>query len=202
MLHHHPEHISAYSLTIEENTVFGNWQRKGKLQTLDDDHAARQLELLVEILAANGYEQYEVSNFARNGSIAQHNTNYWKQQKYLGIGPSAHSFNGVSRQFNISNNNRYIKSIQSGSIPFTLEVLSREDKINEYLLTTLRTKWGSNLLWLKEELQYSLLEENSKYIEQLMDTKLATYRDHHLILTRKGMMMADRIASDLFVIRS
>ncbi len=198
----HPEHISAYALTIEAKTVFGNWQKKGKFDAMPDDHAAHQLEILVSTLASHGYEQYEVSNFAKKGFTAVHNTNYWRQEKYLGIGPSAHSFNKDSRQYNVSNNTGYSKAIESGVIPFTLETLSREDKINDYILTTLRTQWGVNLQWLNFELQYDLRKENSKYIEQLIESTLAIINDHHLILTKKGMMLADKIASDLFVIAS
>lgn len=199
LLELNPEHISAYSLTIEEKTVFGNWQKNGKLNPMEDDHAAQQLEILVSVLADYGYEQYEVSNFAKPNFIAVHNTNYWKQEKYLGIGPSAHSFNGVSRQFNVPNNAKYIQTIESGVIPFTLETLSKEDLINEYVLTTLRTKWGSNMKRLQEEFGYDLQNENSQYIEQLLNTDLAILQNHFLILTRKGMMLGDKIASDLFV---
>lgn len=200
LLEFNPEHISAYSLTIEEKTVFGKWQKSGRLNPMAEDQAAQQLEVLVSILAEHGYEQYEISNFARANFMAVHNTNYWKQQKYLGVGPGAHSFNGVSRQFNISNNAKYLQAIESGTIPFTLETLSREDRINEYLLTTLRTKWGSDLKWMQEVFEYELLKENSKYIEQLLTAGLAIQQDHFLILTKKGMMLGDKIASDLFVI--
>jgi oxygen-independent coproporphyrinogen-3 oxidase len=200
MLELNPEHISAYSLTIEEKTVFGNWQKTGKLNPMEDDLAAQQLEILVSILGDNGYEQYEVSNFAKPNFMAIHNTNYWKQKKYLGVGPSAHSFNGVSRQFNVSNNAKYLQAIESGMIPLTFEKLSREDRINEYVLTTLRTKWGSDLAWIKEEFAYDLLAKNSKYIEQLLHSELALLNDHYLILTKKGLMLGDKIASDLFVI--
>lgn len=200
MLELGPEHISAYSLTIEEKTVFGNWLKNGKLNPMEDDLAGQQLEILVDMLTDQGYEQYEVSNFAKPKYQAIHNTNYWKQEKYLGVGPSAHSFNTVSRQFNVSNNAKYLQAIESGVVPFTLEMLSKEDRINEYVLTTLRTKWGSNLKWIKEEFAYDLHERNSQYIEQLLESGLATLQDHFLILTKKGMMLGDKIASDLFLI--
>ncbi|MFC0183923.1 radical SAM family heme chaperone HemW [Pseudarcicella hirudinis] len=104
-------HISAYSLTIEPQTVFGKWLKQGKIQAIDDEFAARQFEMLIDTLAAKGYEQYEISNFASESLYSRHNTSYWKQEEYLGVGPSAHSFNGSSRQYNISNNALYVKSI-------------------------------------------------------------------------------------------
>lgn len=140
-----PNHISSYSLTIEEKTVFGKWSSKGTLNAVSDDIAAVQFETLMTILEKEGFDHYEISNFARPGFQSQHNSSYWRQQKYLGIGPSAHSYNGESRQFNISNNTAYQKAIQTGKIPFEREVLTVEDRINEYLLTGLRTSWGCDL---------------------------------------------------------
>jgi oxygen-independent coproporphyrinogen-3 oxidase len=193
-----PEHISAYSLTIEEKTVFGKWSATGKLGTVPDETAAHQMETLVTLLDKNGYEQYEISNFCKPGFQAVHNSNYWKQEHYLGVGPSAHSYNGLTRQNNVSNNHLYIKSITDGRLPFEREVLTREEKINEYLLTTLRTSWGCDLQKLKISFQYDLFELSSKYIEELIQNGLATLSGNNLRLTRRGMMVADKISSDLF----
>jgi len=195
----HPEHISSYSLTIEEKTVFGRWASKGKLAPVHDDHAASQLECLVTMLESAGFEQYEVSNFARPGFQSQHNSSYWKREKYLGLGPSAHSYNRESRQFNIANNHLYLKGLQSGSIPFTLEVLTQEDKVNDYLLTTLRTSWGADLAKLRDEFGYDLTSRHAAYLENLVSKKLATQQDHKLILTKSGLLLADKISSDLFI---
>ncbi|MEJ7646030.1 MAG: radical SAM family heme chaperone HemW [Chryseolinea sp.] len=195
-----PQHISAYSLTVEEKTVFGRWAKQGKFRSVDDDHAATQLQLLVEMLALGGYEQYEVSNFCRPGFISIHNSNYWNDRKYLGIGPSAHSYNGVSRQHNASNNQFYIKSIRDKVIPATVEVLSREDKINEYLLTSLRTSWGVDLSRLRNEHGLDLEVDQEKYLSDLRANGLATIQEKRFILTMKGKLLADRIASDLFVL--
>jgi len=197
-----PEHISCYSLTIEEKTVFGRWAASGKLSPAADEVAARHLELLMERLTKAGYEHYEISNFARPGFYSRHNTSYWQQHQYLGIGPSAHSYNGVSRQFNISNNHLYIKSLQQGVVPFEKEVLSREDLINEYLLTSLRTHWGANVLTLKEHYAYDVLAEDGEYIQSLLEQHLAILKGEHLVLTNKGKLLADKISSDLFILPS
>jgi oxygen-independent coproporphyrinogen III oxidase len=195
-----PDHISSYSLTIEEKTAFGRWAASGKLKVMDDEFAAAQLIMLVDTLEKNGFEQYEVSNFALTGFQSQHNSSYWRQQKYLGIGPSAHSYNGVSRQFNISNNHLYLKSIEKNSIPATLEVLTQAEMINDYLLTTLRTSWGANLRTLKENFKYNLMDEHELYIKSLAAKGLAQIENGTLILTKAGKLFADKIASDLFVI--
>ena len=170
------------------------------MQPVDDDISARQLALLIDILETANYEQYEVSNFSKPGFQSRHNSNYWKNEKYLGIGPSAHSYNGESRQYNISNNAMYLRSIQQQKIPFTLEVLTRQDKINEYLLTTLRTSWGADLKILREKFLFDPVTENSDYIQTLQLEGLIMVKDDILILTRKGRFLADKIASDLFVI--
>lgn len=194
-----PEHLSCYSLTIEEKTVFGKWSAIGKLKTIEDDVAAYQLEVLMDTLSAAGYEHYEISNFAKPGFYSRHNSSYWKQKKYLGIGPSAHSYNGSIRQFNIANNHLYLKSIQKNEIPAEKEQLTMENKINEYILTTLRTQWGTDLTKLKQEFNVDLLQQNSAYIQQLIERDQATLANSVLILTRKGKLLADKIASDLFV---
>jgi oxygen-independent coproporphyrinogen-3 oxidase len=193
-----PEHISSYSLTIEEKTAFGKWAATGKLKAVEDDLAAAQLEMLVEMLDAAGYEQYEVSNFARPGYYSRHNSSYWQQKKYLGIGPSAHSYDGQSRQYNVANNHVYLRGLQEDKIPFTLEALTPEDVINEYLLTTLRTSWGADLRKLRQELQYDLQALHGPYLNTLFAENLAIVSGDTLRLTRRGKMLADKIAADLF----
>ena len=195
-----PQHISSYSLTIEEKTVFGKWTKQGKMKPVDDDVAARQLSLLIDILERANYEQYEVSNFSRPGFQSRHNSNYWKNRIYLGVGPSAHSYNGESRQYNLSNNSMYLRSIQQDKVPSTVEVLSREDKINEYLLTSLRTSWGADLEILREQFSWDIINKNWDYIQSLQNKDLIVIEDNILRLTRQGRFLADKIASDLFVI--
>jgi oxygen-independent coproporphyrinogen III oxidase len=194
-----PEHISCYSLTIEEKTAFGKWLHSGKLKPVDEETAARQLEILMDTLEQAGYEHYEVSNFSKPGFHSRHNSNYWKQEKYLGIGPSAHSYNRNIRQYNINNNHLYLKAIQRGQVPAEVETLTPENKINEYILTTLRTHWGTDFGVLLQQHQYDLHQANRAYIQQLIDAGLATLYQKVLTLTRSGKLLADKIASDLFV---
>ncbi len=196
-----PNHISSYSLTIEEKTAFGRWAASGKLRVKDDEFAATQLIMLVDKLEEKGFEQYEVSNFALPNFQSQHNSSYWRQQKYVGIGPSAHSYDGNSRQFNISNNHLYLKSIENNIVPATIEVLTRAEKINDYLLTTLRTSWGANLQTLKENFNFNLMMEHEPYIKSLAAKGLVQIENEMLILTKTGKLFADKIASDLFMIK-
>lgn len=192
-------HISAYCLTIEQDTVFGRWQQQGKLLAVEEETAANQFEILVATLQAHQYEHYEISNFCLPGQYAQHNTNYWKKGHYLGIGPGAHSYNGISRQYNIANNSRYIHSIQQGIIPNTVEILQKRDHINEYILTSLRTQWGCNMGWLQSKYHYNLQQEKRTYLEGLVKRGLACLQGDTLVLTTQGKLLADKIALDLFV---
>jgi len=194
-----PNHISSYCLTIEEKTVFGRWKDRGKLQTVDDEHAAKQFEILIKTLSENNYDQYEVSNFCKPGFESRHNSSYWRQEKYLGVGPSAHSYNKINRQFNISHNKKYLDALAADKIPYTLDKLSKEDHINDYLLTTLRTKWGADLLKLNEDYDFDLINENKKYIEFLIEGNKAIQTGDQLILTKEGFLFADEIASNLFI---
>ncbi len=194
-----PEHISAYSLTIEERTVFGKWRDANKLTPMNDELVAEQFEILMDKLTQKGYDHYEISNFGLPGFHSRHNSSYWRGVKYLGVGPSAHSFDGISRQFNISNNSIYVRKMDSGEIPFEREVLTLEDKINEYLFISLRTSAGSNLDFMMEEYAFGLNDEQENYIEQLVQLGKASFDGHILKLTNKGKLLADKIASDLFV---
>ncbi len=191
-----PEHISAYTLTIEEKTAFGQWQKKGKLKAVGENESAEDFELLMDLLITNGYEHYEISNFCKSGFYSEHNTSYWKQKKYLGVGPSAHSYNGESRQFNISSNQLYLKSINNELVPFEKEILTKENKINEYIFTTLRTQWGCDLSYLETEFGY---RQDNRLFQQLIDQQLLTLEGSVALLTRKGKLLADQIATDLFV---
>ena len=192
-------HISTYCLTIEDSTVFGNWLKKGKIKQVEDEFSAHQFELLIDMLNKAGLEQYEVSNFAKPEMLSKHNTSYWQQTPYLGIGPGAHSYNGVSRQYNISNNPKYIKAINEKKVPFTVDELNKFDLINERILISLRTKWGLDILKLKTELDYDLLLRRKTYLKHLEENKLATLKDGKLILTIQGKLLADHISSELFV---
>ncbi|HAC23942.1 MAG TPA: coproporphyrinogen III oxidase [Cytophagales bacterium] len=192
-----PEHISAYHLTIEDRTAFGSWKKRGKLVEATDEQAAWEFEHLMDRLEKAGYEHYEISNFARAGRYGLHNSNYWNGEHYLGIGPSAHSYNGISRQFNVANNHLYIKAIARHEIPAEREILTRENQVNEYLFTGLRTRWGCSLQKLNETWGYDLLAV--PYAQQLLEQKLLVLEDDRLLLTRQGKFQADKIAADLFV---
>lgn len=195
-----PVHISSYSLTIEEKTTFGRWAAKGKISPVPDDNAAAQLSHLVLALESEGFEQYEISNFALPGFYSRHNSSYWRQLPYLGVGPSAHSYNLMTRQSNISNNHLYMKSLAADQIPSTIEELSREDLINDYLLTTLRTSWGTSLKKLAEEFGYDIRQTHSEYLGQLLSQGFAVLTDSNLVLTRSGKFLADKISADLFAV--
>jgi oxygen-independent coproporphyrinogen-3 oxidase len=194
-----PEHISAYSLTIEERTVFGKWKASNKITPMDEESVAGQFEMLMDILTKSGYDHYEISNFGLPGFHSRHNSNYWNRVKYLGVGPSAHSYDTTSRQFNISNNAIYIRRMESGEIPFEKEILTREDKINEYFFIGLRTSAGCDLDYLKMEYDFRPTASQLRYIEQLVTLGKASFDGQLLRLTNKGKLLADKIASDLFV---
>ncbi len=192
-------HISAYCLTIEPQTAFGSWLKKKKMRPIEEEYAAQQFEILVQSLGDNGYEQYEISNFARNGRYSNHNSSYWKQHPYLGVGPSAHSYNGVSREYNVSNNARYLEAIQKDTVPSTVEQLTAADQTNEYLLTGLRTKWGVELQ--KVEILSAGAFALQAHDELGKMTRKGWIREDSgiLVLTEAGKLFADRIASDLFI---
>ncbi|GAB3916585.1 radical SAM family heme chaperone HemW [Larkinella terrae] len=192
-------HVSAYCLTIEPGTVFGNWLKKGRLQAADDEFAAEQFTMLVQTLAENGYEQYEISNFAKPGREARHNSSYWKRRPYLGIGPSAHSFNGPSRQFNVANNSQYIRAIEKGEVPGTIEELSRADQVNDYLLTGIRTKWGCDLRELTKLVGADFQVLRRTELQKLQEQGWLSLENYVLTLTPTGKLFADRVAAELFV---
>jgi oxygen-independent coproporphyrinogen III oxidase len=193
-------HISAYCLTIEPKTVFGKWEKTKKIQPIDESIASLHFDMLINNLESAGYEQYEISNFARNQQYSRHNTSYWKGHEYLGIGPSAHSYDGVSRQFNISNNAKYIKAIQENKIPFEIEILSLENRVNDYILTSLRTKWGCDLSKIEAMTGNKWQIENGEILNEYLIEKLIKKDNQIITLTQKGKLFADRIASDLFLV--
>ncbi len=193
-------HISAYSLTIEPKTVFGQQKKKGILQEVDEDFMSESFLYVRKRLTEAGFDDYETSNFAKNKRYSKHNTSYWNQEAYLGIGPSAHSFNGESRQWNIAKNGIYIKSISEGRIPAEMEMLSPENKLNEYLMTRLRTAWGIDLADVKSRYLACKREFPQAEIEHWMDNGLALLEKNQLRLIGHGKLMADKLASDLFVV--
>ena len=192
-------HLSAYALTIEPDTAFGRWQQKGKLPPADEALAAGQFEELTEALTKAGFAHYEISNFARSGQYARHNTAYWQRRPYLGIGPSAHSYNGHSRQYNIAHNARYVAAIQAGALPATVEQLTVADHVNEYLLTGLRTQWGCSLAELDTLLGDDFSRTQSRDLASMYASGWLTNDGDRLRLSKAGKLFADRVAATLFV---
>lgn len=194
------QHISAYCLTVEPDTALGHWVKSGKQKPIDEDAANKQFQRMVEVLSQAGFEQYEVSNFAKKGFESKHNTAYWLGVPYVGIGPSAHSFNKVSRAWNVSNNPNYSKKLAEGVLPITIEVLSKEDKFNEYLMTALRTKWGLNFGKILSEFDFDFKTHFATQIESLFEKEHAVLTTDGIRLTKKGLFFADGIASDFFIL--
>jgi oxygen-independent coproporphyrinogen-3 oxidase len=194
-----PEHLSAYSLTIEDRTVFGNYLRKGKIRRVDDEPAARQFERMQDVLEEYGYEHYEISNFSLPGLHSRHNSSYWLQEPYLGIGPSAHSYDGIRRSVNLPNNAKYVQALRNDQIPATVEELTSTNRINEYILTRLRTRWGLDLHVLHDQLGDDLPGRTETILRRYADQGLLKVTGAEVKLTRKGMLLADQITEDLMV---
>ena len=194
-------HISCYALTVESKTALQKMIKLGKTEDVNPDKQSDQFLLLMRWLKDAGYEHYEISNFAKPGFRSGHNTSYWQGKKYLGIGPSAHSFDGVSRQWNISNNNTYIDSLKTNSLPFEKEILTAAQQLNEYIMTSLRTIEGIDVRVVEKKFgkkeKERLLQSVKKYLE---NKKVVVSEAGNLVLTNEGKLLADGIASDLFSI--
>lgn len=192
-------HISAYALTVEDKTALAHFIRQGKMQPVSDDQCARQFGMMVEYLEAQGFQHYETSNFAMSGHMSSHNLLYWTGKPYLGLGPSAHSYKDGKRFWNVSNTSQYIADIGRGELPRAGEILSENDKLNEYIMTSLRTMWGCDLqrvgrYWGQDRAD-TLFAQSAQHLQN----GLMIHMNDHLILTRKGRFLADGIAAGLFV---
>ena len=183
-------HLSCYALTVEPKTPLDKLIRQHKSEDVNPDKQSEQFLLLMEWLNEAGYEHYEISNFAKPGWRSRHNSSYWQRKKYLGIGPSAHSFNGSERQWNIANNNIYIESINNGEVFFEKEELTATQQLNEYIMTSLRTKEGLSLEFTGKD----VLQRSKKFI----DSGLLKLFENSLVLTNEGKLLADGIAAELF----
>lgn len=193
-------HISAYALTVEEKTALHNFIEQKKCAPINEEQSARQFQQLMKTLKDAGFIQYEISNFGKDGFFSRHNSNYWKGIHYLGLGPSAHSFNGKSRQWNIANNARHIESIEAGNVSFEVEQLSETQRYNDYILTALRTIWGINIDLIKQQFSSFLFNYMSNSAEKWINTGHIMTISKKLTLSEKGKLMADAIASDLFYV--
>ena len=194
------DHFSAYALTVEPNTKLNYLIKKKKIKPLSECKSENHFKILQEISSEIGYKQYEISNFCRKDKFALHNTSYWEDKIYLGIGPSAHSYNGESRRWNISNNLKYITFINSGEKYFDEEILSINQKYNEYTLTSLRTIWGVSLDYLENNFDKMITSHFKKNSRKWIENENAILENNSLKLTNKGMLFADAISSDLFII--
>jgi oxygen-independent coproporphyrinogen-3 oxidase len=194
------QHLSAYHLTYHKGTPFYTWLKKGTLKALKETESIKQFEILIKMAKENGFEQYEISNFAKEGRYSKHNSSYWKGIKYLGLGPSAHSFNGVSRSWNISHIETYIKALELGTPYFEEEILSENNKYNEYILTRIRTIWGVSIV----ELEEFFGTEKSKYfrinINKYVNSGMVKLNNGIYNLTEKGMFVSDEIMANLMFI--
>ncbi len=192
-------HVSCYALTVEPRTALENHVRRGLTAAPSEDKAAEQFETLMTLMRKYGYVHYEISNFAQPNRFARHNSNYWRGVSYLGLGPSAHSFDGKSRQWNVANNAQYIKSIQANQVPFTREELTINQQYNEYVMTSLRTIWGCDPQHIAEKFGKKMLKHFNKQILPHVQNKTIETDDKCYFLTDKGRFLADGIASDLFI---
>ena len=193
-------HISCYALTVEPKTALETFIKKGIIDAVDDDLAQEQFNILVDKLEASGFVNYELSNFGKPNYFSKNNSAYWQGKPYLGIGPSAHSYSGDQRRWNVSNNTKYIKAIQKNELPSESETLSETDKFNEYIMTGLRTIWGISLEKVKDDFgenyKKQLLQQSEIYIKE----HLLYIEDDKLLTTKKGKFLSDGIASNLFKI--
>ncbi len=193
-------HISSYALTVENRTALANFIRKGKYPALDEDLAQQHFKILVEESRKHHFIQYEISNFGKEGYFSKHNTSYWQGRNYLGIGPSAHSYDGISRSWNVSNNARYIKSIQQNKLPQEIEILTINDRFNETIMTGLRTISGISLQKIENDFGPDIKNELIENAQEYLKNKILKIKDGKLLITEKGKFLADGIAADLFIV--
>jgi oxygen-independent coproporphyrinogen III oxidase len=191
-------HISSYALTVEPKTALHTFIQKGIIPQLDDEVASAQFQILLETLEENDFIHYELSNFGKANFFSKNNSGYWLGKKYIGIGPSAHSFDGYSRGWNVSNNALYIKYIQEDKLPLETEKLTITDRYNEYIMTGLRTIWGVSLERIENEFGKNYLDYINKQAQKFLKDDLLFIENHILKTTKKGKFLTDGIASDLF----
>ena len=193
-------HISSYALTVEEKTPLYYQILKKKIDPVDEQQSADQFKILIDEMLRYGYEQYEISNFCKDNLYSKHNTSYWKKDHYLGLGPSAHSYFGNSRLWNLSNNVKYIKALSASQLPLVQENLNTQDMYNEYVMTSLRTKWGCSLIEIEKDYSRSYLNYFKVQIKGHEMNGYIIENKGVYTLSEKGKLIADRITSDLFVI--
>lgn len=193
-------HISSYALTVEPKTAFHKMVKNGIVSQPSDELALEHFHFLVDKLEQNGFIHYELSNFSKEGYFSKNNSGYWLGKKYIGIGPSAHSYNGISRSWNVSNNILYLKSLQENNLPAEHEILSPTDRYNEYVMTGLRTIWGVSLNKIETEFGKSFLDYINQQAFKYLEDDLLFIDNNILRTTKSGKFLSDGIASDLFML--
>ncbi|MEI6489912.1 MAG: radical SAM family heme chaperone HemW [Bacteroidota bacterium] len=193
------KHISAYCLTVEPKTALAHQIKTGKISNVDEQQSSEHFEMMLEEMNKHGFTQYEISNFCKPGFHSKHNSSYWLKENYLGLGPSAHSFNGTSRQWNISNNPLYIQALLKGEMNYEKEELTSNQRYNEYVLTSLRTMWGSDLGYVETQFGIPYLTHCMAEARPYLESKKLLLKENKLFLSDQGKLFADKIASDLFL---
>lgn len=194
------QHISSYHLSIEPKTVFGNKQKRGLFRQIDDAASEKLYRILEEQLCNAGFEHYEVSNFARPGYYSKHNTAYWTYEKYIGIGPSAHSFDGISRQWNIANNSKYIKALTDGINFWEREQMNEGEQYNELILTSMRTTWGLKKADLEKMCSKIYIDYFYEAIQQHLKEGTLIDKGNAICIPTKHFLISDGIMADLFFV--
>lgn len=194
------QHISAYSLTIAEGTLFYKLLKNNKISEINEDILVDQFNQTIDFLVLNGFEHYEISNYAKEGYQSRHNSSYWNDIKYLGIGPSAHSYNQISRQWNVSNSKQYCSNIKESKSFYKIEYLAPEDKFNEYLITGLRTSKGISKKFIFENFNDKIWHHFSRELDKLFEQNLVSLVDESIVLTRKGILISDFILRNLYFV--
>ncbi len=190
-------HVSSYSMTVEPQTALASFIKKKKQPAMDEQQSAEQFILLMDAMQTHGFEHYEISNFCKPGHYSRHNSNYWRGVKYLGIGPSAHSYNGETRQWNVANNAKYMQSLEIGKISAETELLTETDRLNEYIMTSLRTMWGLDLKKLNA-IASGAESELTKGAQRYFENGWIEQKENIITLTSTGKLYADNIAGGLF----
>jgi len=199
------KHISAYCLTVEPKTALDKLIATGKIKNVDEQHSSEQFEMMLKEMQSNNFKQYEISNFCKEQYYSKHNSNYWLKEKYLGLGPSAHSYNQEVRQWNVSNNAKYIQALESSdtldfeNTLFEQENLAINQRYNEYILTSLRTMWGTDLNYIKNQFGQNFLTHCLKAAQPYFLLNQLIQKSDFLFLTDAGKLFADKISSDLFM---
>jgi len=193
------KHFSAYHLTVEPGTVLGKMKEKGMLQEVDEEESAAQFNMLIEKSESKGFIQYEISNFGKTGFFSSHNSNYWKQVSYIGLGPSAHSFNGYSRQWNVRNLKKYISCLKNGKSFFEWEELDLKTRFNEYIMTSLRTMWGIDLEFVEKTFEKEGYDYVINMAGKFRNYGLMQIDKKNLVLTNQGKMISDNIISEFMM---